>query len=114
MHALWADVIKPTIIFLREQLKLNNYHFRDEISYLQKQLEECLYLSSVKCDDHDFLSYREILNLLLKKSIATTDEPPRDINSINIHNDSNKSSAVNITVDDRDFNNNSGKETNRI
>ena len=34
-------------------------------------------------------------------------------NSINIHNNNNKSSAVNIT-NDRDVNNNSVKETNRI
>ena len=74
-------------------------------------------MSSLKRNNHDFASYREIRNLLLKKSITTTDEPPRDsnfINSINIHNDSNKSSAVNITDDDRDVNNNSVKETNRI
>ena len=86
--------------FLREQLKLKDDHFRDEISYLRKQLEECLHLSSLKRDDHDFVSYREILNLLLKMSITTTVEPPRDsnsINSINIH----KSSAVNSTNDDR-------------
>ena len=74
-------------------------------------------MSSLKRDDHDFVSYREILNLLLKKWIATTDEPPRDsnsINSINIHNNSNKGSAVTITNDDRDVNNNSVTETNRI
>ena len=74
-------------------------------------------MSSLKRDDHDFVSYREILNLLLKKSITTTDEPPRDsnsINSINIHNNSNKGSAVTITNDDRDVNNNSVTETNRI
>ena len=35
-------------------------------------------------------------------------------NSINIHDNNNKSSAVNITNDDRDVNNNSVKETNRI
>ena len=73
-------------------------------------------MSSLKRDDHDFVSYREILNLLLKKSIATTDEPPRDsnsINSINIHNNSNKGSAVTITNDDRDVNNNSVTETNK-
>ena len=29
--------------FLREQLKLKDDHFRDEISYLWKQLEECLH-----------------------------------------------------------------------
>ena len=55
--------------------------------------------------------------MLLKKSITTTDEPSRDsnfINSINIHNNSNKSSAVNITNDDRDVNSNSVTETNRI
>ena len=60
-----------------------------------------------------------LLNLLLKKSITTTDEPPRDsnpINSINIHNNSNKDSAVTITNDDsdRDVSNNSVTETNRI
>ena len=55
--------------------------------------------------------------MLLKKSITTADEPPRDsntINSINIHNVGNKSSAVNITDGDRDVNNNSVKETNGI
>ena len=65
-------------------------------------------MSSLKRDDHDFVSYREILNLLLKKWIATTDEPPRDsnsINSINIHNNNNKGNAVTITNDDRDINN---------
>ena len=108
--------LQSETIFLREQLKLKDDHFRDEISYLRKQLEECLHLSSLKRDDHDFVSYREILNLLLKKSIATTDEPPRDsnsINSINIHNNSNKGSAVTITNDDRDVNNNSVTETNK-
>ena len=68
----------------------------------------------MKCDEHD---EREILNLLLKTSITTTDEPPRDsnsINSFNIHNNSNKSSAVNITNDDRGVNVNSVKEKNRI
>ena len=100
--------------FLREQLKLKDDHFRDEISYLRKQLGECLHLSSLKRDDHDFVSYREILNLLLKNSITIIDEPPKDSNSIN-SNDSNKSSAVSITDDDRDVNNNSViKETNRI
>ena len=41
---------------------------------------------------------------ILKKSITTADEPPRDSNSIdftNIHNNSNKSSEVSITNDDR-------------
>ena len=74
-------------------------------------------MSSLKRDDHDFVSYKEILNLLLKNLIATTEEPPRDskpINSINIHNNSNKGSAVTITNDDRDVNNNSVTETNRI
>ena len=55
---------------------------------------ERLHLRPLKRDDHDFVSYREILDLLLKKSVTTTDEPLRDsnsINSINIHNDSNKS-----------------------
>ena len=70
-------------IFLREQLKLKHDHFRDEISYLRKQLEEYLHLIWLKRDDHDFVSYREILNLSLKKSITITDEPPRDLNSIN-------------------------------
>ena len=109
--------LQSETIFLREQLKLKDDHFRDEISYLRKQLEECLHLPSLKHDDHDFVSYREILNSLLKKSIVTTDEPPRDsnsINSINIHNNSNKGSAVTITNDDRDVNNNSVTETNRI
>ena len=50
-------------------------------------------------------------------SITITDEPPRDsncINSINIHSDSNKSSTVSITDDDRDVINNSViKETNK-
>ena len=119
MHAIRTDSIKPTIgnHFLREQLKLKYDHFRDEISYLRKQLEECLHLSSLKRDDHDFVSYREILNLLLKKSITTADEPPRDsnsINSINIHSNGNKCGMVNITNDDRDVNNNSITETNRI
>ena len=71
----------------------------------------------IEASQHDFVSHRETLNLLLKKSITTTDEPPRDsnfINSNNIHNNSNKSSAVNITNDDRDFNSNSVTETNRI
>ena len=67
----------------------------------------------LKRDDHDFISYRKILNLLLKISIATTDQPPRDSNSINNHNDGNKSSAVSIIDDDRDVNNNSVKERNR-
>ena len=96
--------LQSETIFLREQLKLKDDHFRDEISYLRKQLEECLHLSSLKRDDHDFVSYRKILNLLLKKSITTSDEPPRDsspINSTNIHNNSNKSSADSITDDDR-------------
>ena len=109
--------LQSETIFLREKLELKDDHFRDEISCLRKQLEECLHLSSLKRDDHDFVSYREILNSLLKKSIATTDEPPRDsnsINSINIHNNSNKGSAVTITNDDRDVNNNSATETNRI
>ena len=90
-------VIKPTIktIFLGEKLKLNYDH-----------LEECLHLSSLKQDDNDFQSHREIHNLLLNKLIATTDEPSRDSNSINIHNDTNKSSAVNINGDNRDVNNN--------
>ena len=71
-------------------------------------------MSSLKRDDHDFVSYREILNLLLKNSITIIDEPPKDSNSIN-SNDSTKSSAVSITDDDRDVNNNSViKETNRI
>ena len=73
-------------------------------------------MSSLKRDDHDFVSYKEILNLLLKNSITTTEEPPRDskpINSINIHNNSNKGSAVTITNDDRDVNNNSVTETNK-
>ena len=76
-----------------------------------------LHLSLLKRDDHDFVCYREILNLFLKKQITTADEPPRDsnfINSINILNNSNKSSTVNITNDDRDVNNNSITETNRI
>ena len=109
--------LQSETIFLREKLELKDDHFRDEISYLRKQLEECLHLSSLKRDDHDFVSYREILNLLLKKWIATTDEPPRDsnsINSINIHNNSNKGSAVTITNDDRNVSNNSLTETNRI
>ena len=72
-------------------------------------------MSSLKHDDHDFVSYRKILKLLLKKSITTTDEPPRDsINSFNIYKNSNKGSAVNITNDDRDVNNNCVIETNRI
>ena len=57
-----------------------------------------------------------LLNLLLKKLITTTDEPPRDlnsINSINIHNNGNKGSAVTITNDDRDVNNSSVTETNK-
>ena len=109
--------LQPQTIFLREQLKLKDNHFRDEISYLRNQLEECLHLSSLKPNDHDFVSYREILNLLLKKSITTTYKPPRDsnsINSINIHTDSNKGNAVNITDGDRYVNNNSVNETNRI
>ena len=96
--------------FSREQLKLKDDHSREKISYLGKQLQECLHLTSLKRNDHDFVSYREILNLLLKKSITITDEPPRvsnSINSINIHSDNNKSSAVNISDDDRDVNNNS-------
>ena len=90
-------VIKPTIktIFLGEKLKLNDDH-----------LEECLHLPPLKQDDNDFQSHREIHNLLLNKLIATTNEPPRDSNSINIHNDTNKSSAVNINGDNRDVNNN--------
>ena len=100
--------------FLSEQLKLKDDHFRNEISYIRKQLEECLYLPLLKRDDHDFISYRKILNLLLKISIATTDQPPRDSNSINNHNDGNKSSAVSIIDNDRDVNNNSVKERNRI
>ena len=87
-----------------EQLKLKDDHFRNESSYLRKQLEECLHLSSLKRGDRDFVSYREILNLLLKMLITTPDEPPRDsnsINSINIHNNSNKSNVVNSTNDDR-------------
>ena len=109
--------LQPQTVFLREQLKLKDNHFRDEISYLRKQLEERLHLSSLKPNDHDFVSYREIHNLLLKKSITTTDKPPRDsnsINSINIHTDSNKGNAVNITDGDRYVNNNSVNETNRI
>ena len=112
MHAIWTDAIKPTIVnhFLREQLKLKDDHFREEIPYIRKKLEECLHLSSLKRDGHDFGSYREILNLLLKKSLTTTDEPPRDsnsINSINLHNYSNNGSLVTTTNDDRDVNNNS-------
>ena len=74
-------------------------------------------MSSLKRDDHDFVSYKKILNLLLKNSITTTDEPPRDsksINSINIHNNSYKGSAVTITNDERNVSNNSLTETNRI
>ena len=71
-------------------------------------------MSSLKRDDHDFISYREILNLLLKNSITIIDGPPKDSNSVN-SNDSNKSSAVSTTDNDRDCNNNSViKETNRI
>ena len=73
-------------------------------------------MSSLKRDDHDFVSYKEILNLLLKNSITTTDEPPRDsksINSINIHSNSYKGSAVTITNDDRNVSNNSLTETNK-
>ena len=102
--------LQSETIFSMEQLKLKDDHSREKISYLGKQLEECLHLTSLKRNDHDFVSYREILNLLLKKSITITDEPPRvsnSINSINIHSDNNKSSAVNISDDDRDVNNNS-------
>ena len=74
--------LQSETIFLREQLKLKDDHFRDEIWYLWKQLEECL--SSLKRDDHDFVSYREILNFLLKKSITATDEPPGDLKFIMI------------------------------
>lgn len=104
------DVIKPTIQnhFVREQLKLKDNHFRDRISYLQKQFEECLHKSSLKY--REILSYRQILNLPLKKLVATTEEPLTDSNSINIHHDSYKSSAVNITNDDRDINYNSVKD----
>ena len=108
--------LQSKILSLLEQLKLKDNHFRDEISYLWKQLEECLHLSSLKSDDHNFFSYREILNLLLM-SITTTDEPSRDsnsFNSINIHNNSNKGSAVNITNDDRDVSNSDNViETNK-
>ena len=58
---------------LREQLKLKDNHFRDKISNLRKRLEDCLHLSSLKRGDHDSVSYRAILNLLLKKPITTTD-----------------------------------------
>lgn len=104
------DVIKPTIQnhFVREQLKLKDNHFRDRISYLQKQFEECLHKSSLKY--REILSYRQILNLPLKKLVATTEEPLTDSNSINIHHDSYESSAVNITNDDRDINYNSVKD----
>ena len=100
------DAIKPTNgnHFLKEPLILKDDNLRDEISYLRKQLEEYLHLWSLRCDDHDFDSYREILKLLLKKSITTTDEPPRDsncINFINIPKDSNKDSTVNITDDNK-------------
>ena len=70
----------------------------------------------MKRDDHDFVSYKEILNLLLKNSITTAEEPPRDskpIDSINIHNNSNKGSAVTFTNDDRNVSNNSLTETNK-
>ena len=104
------DVIKPTIQnhFVTEQLQLKDHHFRDRISYLQKQFEECLHKSSLKY--REILSYRQILNLPLKKLVATTEEPLTDSNSINIHHDSYKSSAVNITNDDRDINYNSVKD----
>ena len=51
--------LRSEIIFLREQLKSKDNNFRDELSCLQKQLEECLYLSSLKRDGHDFVSYRD-------------------------------------------------------
>ena len=37
----------------------------------------------------------------------------RDSNSINIHNDSNKSSAVKITENDKDINNDSVKDIDK-
>ena len=46
--------LQSETIFLREQLNLKDDHFRDEISYLRKQLEECLHLPSLKRDDHEF------------------------------------------------------------
>ena len=40
-----------------QPVELKDDHFRDENMYLRKQLQECLHLSSLKCDNHDFLSH---------------------------------------------------------
>ena len=53
--------LQSETMFLREQLKFKDYHFRDKISYLGKHLEECLHLSSSKHDDNDSASCRESL-----------------------------------------------------
>ena len=46
--------LQSKTIFLREQLKLKDNYFKDKV------------LSLLKRDDNDFLSYREIPNLLQK------------------------------------------------
>ena len=83
MHSVWTDVIKPTIgnHFLKGTDRTKRWLFQGR-NFISPETDECLHLSSLKDDDHDFVSYREILNLLLEKWITTTDEPLRDSNSI--------------------------------
>ena len=54
-HEQMLSNLQSETIFLREQVKLKNGHFRDEILCIWKQLEECLHMSSLKLDINDFL-----------------------------------------------------------
>ena len=103
--------------FFKGTAKIKRWSFQGRNFISLETVEGMFTLVIIEAWRHVFVSYRETLNLLLKKSITTTDEPPRGsnfINSINIHNNRNKSSALNITNDDRDDNSNSVTETNRI
>ena len=78
--------------FFKGTAKIKRWSFQGRNFISLETVGGMFTLVIIEAWQHDFVAYRETLNLLLKKSITTTDEPPRDsnfINSINIHNNSN-------------------------
>ena len=80
--------LQSETLFLREQLKSKG--IKVEILYLRNQLNDCSHRIQIKCDDIDFLSCVDKLNLLEKKLNSSLIIPSRELNLIEDYNELNK------------------------
>ena len=81
--------LQSETLFLKEHLKSKDIYFNGEILYFRNQLNDCLHRIQIKCDDSDFLSCVNKLNLLQNLN-SSLNIPSRELNLIEDLNELNK------------------------